>query len=972
MSSLEDRLRDALAPEYRVERELAHGASAIVYLATDVALDRTVAIKVLRPELATARGARRFLREARLLAQVAHPNIVPVHRAGEAGGLSFYVMDHVGGQSLRTCLERGRPPAERCIAIGRSVLGALEAVHAAGIVHRDVKPENILLPGGHALLADFGIARPSGDGPESPTDSGALGTPGYMAPEQAEGGEPTASADLYAVAMVLYECLTGRKWRLAVPVDEADWSGIAVPVASVLRRALAPSPGDRWPDAAAFRVALAAAAGGKGPGRRRRGAIAGIALLVLAGIAGLVLLRHETRGTDAADRTLADLAVLPCVPASVGDSALARSVARIATLDLQGIPHLRTRSSFTSFRWWTRPGEHRARDPSATGLAPAALHVRRVVSCVLARPARDTLEARLELVSAGGGSLPVPGPIRGPALDPPQALGDSVAVALLGRLGRTLSSGGISVFGGLHVQAVAAFLRGEDAFEAGDWERADSSYDAALAIQPDFPLARWRLADVHRWQLAPTDVDLERLQGDGASGLGPLDRRLLAARLAPPGPAQFARYRDILRDYPHDAYATLLFADELFHRGPLWGIPVDSAETVLELAVARDSFLQPAWEHLAEVRIRLGKRREAAEAVRRLRSLDAASPGGSSVMTRVQAQAWRERFAPDSVAAGRRHLLGRRPDVVFLMRWSRLPGPTLDLDRTELELGAALVASAGARSRARLSGHVAQGLALMAAGRPSEALAHLDSAAALSGDDRGRVEASAWRVVPASLGFPGVPEEHVRAARARLRELAGSPSTESSPRRQAAWALALDAYGRLDLRVGDRWAAVVGSPGTDSVGGRLALVLAAARRAAQGDLDSALRISEPVLAYDSAADLEAPFARAALHLLRADWQARTNRPAAALASLTWQENSDFEGAPGAVAYASPLVQAGEVDWALGTVGRLLGAEAALEADRPRRACRYAREVLRMWSRPDPAYERDVAEARALEARSCAR
>lgn len=962
MSSLEDRLRQALAPEYRVEGELARGGSAIVFLATDATLERTVAIKVLRPELATARGAARFLREARLLALVAHPNVVPVHRAGESGGLFYYVMEHLQGETLRSRLDRGPLPPAEAVDLVRQLLAALVAAHDAELVHRDVKPANVLIVGRRALLTDFGIASSTGaPASEGPANVG-LGTPGYMAPEQAEGGPATPATDIYAAAMILYEAVTGRKWSLATSTEDADWSEVPPPLIPILRRALAPDPAGRWPDAASLRDALSNSARRKVGGRRL--VIASlVAVAALIGTAAvLVVQKREVSGSA---RALADLAVLPCVPSDERDSARARSVARIAALDLSMMPGLKVRSPFTSFHWWTRPGV--VRRPQE---APSALHARRATSCVLAHPAADTLEARLDLYDADGHRMPSSLRVRGPAVDPPQALGDSLALALLGRLGRTVSAGGISELGGLHVQAVAAFLQGEEAFEAGDWALADSAYSTALAIDDRVALARWRLADVHRWELAPTGVDLTRLWERDAGDLPPLDRRLLEARVAPPGPRQFALYQAILRDYPHDAYATMLYADELYHRGPLWGLPLDSAEEVLELAVARDSFFQPTLEQLAWARIRLGEREPAATTVRRLEALDTASPGETATTTRIAAQAWRERFAPDSAPAGRRALFGAHPDPAALLHWSRLAGPYLDLDRSELGLGEALVAVSGTGSRERLSGHLAQGLALMAEGRPGAALAHFDSAAILSGDDEGTVQASSWPVVLAALDVPGVAQDRLVAARDRLRELAASGSTEPVARRQAAWTLALDAYRRLAVPEGDRWARTLGEPTMDSVAGRLRLLLDAVALAARDDLEGGLETSASLLAYDSAGSLEAPFARSVLHLLRAEWQSRLNRPAAALASLTWQESSDLEGAPGEVRYASPLVQAGEVDWALGTVGRLRGAEAALDAGRRRRACRYAREVLRLWRDPEPAFDPGVERARVLRARAC--
>src|SRR3990172_2665389 len=144
MSTVFERLRDALAPEYELERE--------------VGLARRVAIKIIRPELATARATERFLREARLLAQLKHPSIMPVHRAGEAGGFPYYVMDYCEEETLQARLERGPLSPPHAARLGCQLLEGLEAVHRAGLVHRDIKPANVFLLGDRAVLGDFGLA----------------------------------------------------------------------------------------------------------------------------------------------------------------------------------------------------------------------------------------------------------------------------------------------------------------------------------------------------------------------------------------------------------------------------------------------------------------------------------------------------------------------------------------------------------------------------------------------------------------------------------------------------------------------------------------------------------------------------------------------------------------------------------------------------------------------------------------------
>ena len=252
-----ERLREALRPEYEVERELASGGMGTVFLARDVTLDRPVAIKINRPELATAEATEHFLREARVLANIVHPHVVPVHRAGEAGGFAYYVMDHIDHPTLAERLERGSMSSREVLKLGRDLLDALDAVHRRDVIHRDIKPSNIFVVERRALLADFGIAR--APTPRSDTDrhrSSQSGTPEYMPPEQRFGWELTPRTDLYAVGMVLYEAYTGRVWESVLPDSRPNWAGVPRNVIPVLRKALAWEPTERWPDATAFRRAL--------------------------------------------------------------------------------------------------------------------------------------------------------------------------------------------------------------------------------------------------------------------------------------------------------------------------------------------------------------------------------------------------------------------------------------------------------------------------------------------------------------------------------------------------------------------------------------------------------------------------------------------------------------------------------------------------------------------------------------------
>src|SRR2546423_14535177 len=173
------RLKAALADRYAIDRELGHGGMATVYLAQDLKHGRAVAIKVLRPELAAALGAERFLREIEIAARLTHPHILPLHDSGEAGGFLYYVMPFVQGESLRDRLNREpQLPVEEAVRIGRDVASALSYAHSHDVVHRDIKPENILFSGGEAVVAEFGIARAiAAAGAGKLTDTGPAGGP---------------------------------------------------------------------------------------------------------------------------------------------------------------------------------------------------------------------------------------------------------------------------------------------------------------------------------------------------------------------------------------------------------------------------------------------------------------------------------------------------------------------------------------------------------------------------------------------------------------------------------------------------------------------------------------------------------------------------------------------------------------------------------------------------------------------------
>jgi serine/threonine protein kinase len=267
MTDMIERLSAALGDRYTIEREVGAGGMATVYLARDQKHDRMVALKVLRPEVAATLGPDRFPREIRIVAQLQHPHILPLHDSGETQGFLYYVMPYIEGESLRARIEReGALPLGDAVRILREVVDALAAAHARGIVHRDIKPDNVMLSGRHAVVTDFGVAKAlSASGGEKLTTVGiAVGTPMYMAPEQAMGeAHIDHRADIYAVGVLAYEMLTGRppfdaKTSQAVlsahvmekPADVRERrASVPEPVAYAVMRCLEKNPADRWQSA---------------------------------------------------------------------------------------------------------------------------------------------------------------------------------------------------------------------------------------------------------------------------------------------------------------------------------------------------------------------------------------------------------------------------------------------------------------------------------------------------------------------------------------------------------------------------------------------------------------------------------------------------------------------------------------------------------------------------------------------------
>jgi tetratricopeptide (TPR) repeat protein/tRNA A-37 threonylcarbamoyl transferase component Bud32 len=321
------RLTTALSDRYTIERELGRGGMATVYLAEDLKHHRKVAVKVLRPELAAALGADRFHQEIEIAAQLTHPHILPLHDSGEADGFLYYVMPYVEGQSLRDKLAKeGELPIAEAVRILRDVVDALTHAHKHNVVHRDIKPDNVMLSERHALVTDFGVAKAVSEGTgrqQLTTEGVALGTPTYMAPEQA-AADPHIDhrADIYAVGAVAYELLTGRppftgttqQEILAAHVTQAAdpvtkyREAVPPALAELVMKCLEKKAADRWQAAEELLPqleALATPSGGMTPTgmtpvdrmTKRRWMMAGAAVGIAAVISLIVVVAALPRGS---------------------------------------------------------------------------------------------------------------------------------------------------------------------------------------------------------------------------------------------------------------------------------------------------------------------------------------------------------------------------------------------------------------------------------------------------------------------------------------------------------------------------------------------------------------------------------------------------------------------------------------------------------------------------------------------------
>ena len=654
MSDLQNRLYHALTDRYAVDRELGRGGMAVVFLARDLRYQRSVAIKVLRPELSQSLGPDRFLREIEVAAQLTHPHILPVFDSGVADGLLYYVMPYVEGESLRALLEReGQLPLDLALRLTRSVASALEYAHGRGIVHRDIKPENILLESGETVVSDYGLALAvSAAGGERLTESGlALGTPAYMSPEQAAGDSHIdGRADLYSLGCVLYEMLAGeppftgptvqaiiaKRFGAPVPLVRVVREGVPVTVERAIERSLAKAPADRFRTAGEFSRALSEPQV-TAPRRplvavRRWGGAVGLAALAAAAV---VLSR--SRAAPPTDSNL-----LAIAPFDVLDPSLKiwhEGLVDILSRDLDGAGPLRTVAQSVGLKHWNGRADRVSAESfgrrtgagvvvfGSVGKARGTVSLRATVLDVVRRRAEADLEVRGDTADIGD-------------------LADSLGVRILQVLGRDRPIGAVRrvSIGSRSLSALKAFLYGEQFYRRGLWDSALVYYDQAITQDSTFALAFRRMAYVLGW--SPASAESYRSADEYARwsvtlnhGLPARDSLLIAADSlsiaadSATDPADLIRFsylyvstlEEAARRYPGDPEVWLDLGEARFHSSPpLGGVPAPALEA-FDHAIALDPGFGPSYEHTVHLAIRLNRpdlARKYADAYLRLNPTD--------------------------------------------------------------------------------------------------------------------------------------------------------------------------------------------------------------------------------------------------------------------------------------------------------------------------------------------------------------
>ena len=557
MQELRERLQPGLADRYRLEREVGRGGMATVLLARDLRYDRPVALKVLAAELARSVGPERFRREIRLAARLQHPHILTVLDSGETAGHLWFTMPYVDGESLRDRLRRERQlPIDDALRIATDAARALEHAHERGVIHRDVKPENLLLTrDGSTLVADFGIAGALGGGGEPGlTETGlSVGTPAYMSPEQAAGQRDLdARSDVYALGAVLYEMLAGElpytgptaaalaAKRLLGEVPRVRLVRPSVPehLERALLRALAPLPADRFATMADFARSLTApgtpptsrmpAPAGSGPRPARRrvwGFIAAVAIVLMGGLSIALGRRGASSAPDAPGQQR--LAVLPFENLGPSDEAyFADGLTDAIRGKLAALPELQVtaRSSSNLYRNTGKTPEQIGRELGVRYLLTGTVRWQK------GEAGANRVQVSPELVKVASASTEWQQPFDAELSDV-FAVQAEIAGRVAGALNVALGEGDRRTLARrptADLAAYDAYLRGEQisggvsVFEPGAVRRAVAHYQEAVTLDSTFDAAWGQLARAHAllyYNVTPSAVDAEAARSAAARAL---------------------------------------------------------------------------------------------------------------------------------------------------------------------------------------------------------------------------------------------------------------------------------------------------------------------------------------------------------------------------------------------------------------------------------------------------------------------
>jgi serine/threonine-protein kinase len=642
VTAVDSQLAKALRDRYVLGRELGRGGMATVYLARDLRHDRPVALKVLHPELAHALGPERFIREIRLAARLDHPHILSVHDSGETAGRLWFTMPYVEGESLRHRLAREpQLPLADALRITRAVADALGYAQRQGIIHRDVKPENILLQGERCVLADFGVARAVDAAGERLTETGfALGTPAYMSPEQAAADRHLDSrSDIYSLGCVVYEMLAGEPpftgrtaqaliaRRLADPVpDLCTVRDVPRQVERAVRQALARAPADRFADAPAFAGALEAAAGAPraaaSPAVRRGLLAAAVLLAALAGAAVWLRARPATEDTRDADL----LAIAPFDVLEPSLEVWREGMGDVLSRTLDGAGPIRTVSPSVVLRRWSGRA-----DPASAEELGRRTGAGLVLYGAVVRRGRDSVTLRAALLDRAGGMGKTDIEVSGEAARIAD-LADSLGIRALRVLSpaRAIGSARGTSIGSKSLPALKAFLQGEQLYRRGLWDSALARYDQAIAADSTFALALTQMGVVLGWRPPTRTAYRPREEYARRStlynhGLSPRDSLYivgdsfyLAADEAT-DPETYVRMKfralstveEAVRRYPEDPISWYTLGEMRMHEDWPFAAPPTVSLEAFTRAIALDPGFGPAYEHMPALLLTLGRPEEA-------------------------------------------------------------------------------------------------------------------------------------------------------------------------------------------------------------------------------------------------------------------------------------------------------------------------------------------------------------------------